>query len=460
MIKFIYSAISKLDMKGKRGIEFNLATIAVAILILIGLILVVVYTLGGFTKLTGAEGIGKAQTEARAGLLGVDWDALTTKEQEKMKEKTPKDAAQIQLNNAQTAIDSKDYDRAIILANEAIKLVQSVASKLSVSDVEALNKRAEEILAKAKNGKKLLDERNKLLEPQKAKLAESEKKIEVFLTRFKELLFREGTIIVLDAGEEKLRDDEDSKAIYKIITDNFNSLLADLDKVDTKIKEEIGYLKLRSNIYLELIKLYYLGKDTRFSSTYAKFNVDDARLKVQTTYAENDYDEDNEGRVLEGVLYYAHTQRYRFLGIRDNSVLEELKQFYNNYGKVESSKFSASIKNKIHDVEVKITDKTDQCNKVEEEGKVGEIKCRALNKDSLGGSFTSQDASRNPFAVCYFDYNGDDDCAVCADIKTCDNYDESSDNWKEQCVADPCGLPTGCKIEKGGWLDEDDCVPN
>src|SRR3989344_7704102 len=110
MIKFIYPVISRLDMKGKKGVEFNLATIAVAILILIGLILVVVYMLGGFAKLTGAEGIGKAQAEARAGLLGVDWDALTSKEQKNIEKKDPKIAAEIQLNTAQAAIVSKDYD--------------------------------------------------------------------------------------------------------------------------------------------------------------------------------------------------------------------------------------------------------------------------------------------------------------------------------------------------------------
>ena len=68
-------------MKGKKGAEYLLVIVTVAILLLIGLTLVIVYTLGGFAKLTGEEGIGKAQAEARAGLLGVDWDALTSKEQ-------------------------------------------------------------------------------------------------------------------------------------------------------------------------------------------------------------------------------------------------------------------------------------------------------------------------------------------------------------------------------------------
>src|SRR3989344_544726 len=211
MIKFIYSAISKLDMKGKRGIEFNLATIAVAILILIGLILVVVYTLSGFTKLTGSEGIGKAQTEARAGLLGVDWDALTSKEQKAIEKKDPKDAAEIQLNTAQTAIISEDYDNAIILAKR-------VASNPPTDD---LKKRADEIIAKAEAGKKLLAGKNKIIEEQKAKISESEKKIDGFETykkRFNELLTQESIAIKEDIGKESLVD----QLVYKTATGGFN----------------------------------------------------------------------------------------------------------------------------------------------------------------------------------------------------------------------------------------------
>ena len=492
MIKFIYPVISRLDMKGKKGVEFNLATIAVAILILIGLILVVVYTLGGFAKLTGGEGIGKAQAEARAGLLGVDWDGLTSKEQKDIEKNNPKGAVELQLNAAQVAINSKEYDKAISLANKAKELARDVALKLSAEELKNLNEKADKIIAEAGKGKKILDERNKLIneliEQQKAKISESESKIsgfESYKKKFNELLLQEKIVITGNAEEEKLRDDESSKAIYKMITEGFSSLLADLEKLallndlekfatdkpaKVEVKTEPSYLKLKSNVYLELIKLYYLGKDTRFSTTYVKFNKDDVGLKVQTTYAENDYDEDkyNEGEVLEGILYYAHTQRYHYLSLRDNSILEELKQYYYAYAKHNKlSKFLKPIVNKIHDVYLKTTVRTD-CPRYEDEKS-----CLAGNifptQENIFGKFDEINGSRDILnkpdyatyrkAVCYYDWGGNNfftgkkSCASCAQIENCKSYErswmiiagEDKNKWNDECNADPCGL--GCKVD-------------
>ena len=431
-------------MKGKKGAEYLLVIVTVAILLLIGLTLVIVYTLGGFAKLTGEEGIGKAQAEARAGLLGVDWDALTSKEQKNIEKKDPKIAAEIQLNTAQAAIVSKDYDGAKSLANEAKKLTQDAASKLSAEDLNNLNEKADKILAEAEAGKKILAERDSILEEQKTKVSESESKIlgfETYKTRFNKLLTQESIAIKGAIGKESLVD----QLIYKIVTGGFNSLLADVDKLATAnaaVKEEIGYQKLRANIYLNLIKMYSVGKDPKLSQAYYAFNHD-INLKIQTTY--------NEESVLEAVDYYAAISRYN-TGQRDKIVLLALMGFYNKYHK-DSKQFSQPVMDKVHEVYL-MTAKVECPSRSE-----SETTCRAINVDPAEQKISSEEARKYPKAVCYYDYNGGNDCDSCALIKDPDAYDEESMVWFDQCKQDPCGIcgPGGCKVNKKWWAMYPDC---
>jgi len=120
MISFIYLLRVNFVMN-KRGIEFNLTTIAVLILIVIGLVLLIVFVVPTFTKLTGEEGLGKGEQIAKQGLLGIDWDELTLEEQAKLE---PSQADDTRLNTANKYLQNGnevDCDRAKILAEDVLK---------------------------------------------------------------------------------------------------------------------------------------------------------------------------------------------------------------------------------------------------------------------------------------------------------------------------------------------------
>ena len=105
-------------MLNKKGIEFNLSTIAILILILVGVVLIAWYSISKFNVLTGIGGLGKAEESAKAGLLGVDFDALTDKEKKDWKKKDTLGYANHILKEADNALEKeRDYDKAIRLTD-------------------------------------------------------------------------------------------------------------------------------------------------------------------------------------------------------------------------------------------------------------------------------------------------------------------------------------------------------